>query len=72
MSESNFNFYDLIIFVFSFTGECEKPGQMIRSCQVPGTQFLIANQKFTINYTKCEEQAESLSGGNFTFSVFLS
>ncbi|RXG53485.1 hypothetical protein Avbf_12718 [Armadillidium vulgare] len=46
----------------SFTGECDQPDQKVRSCQEPGNQFLIANQKFTINYTKCEGIKESLEG----------
>ncbi|RXG52715.1 hypothetical protein Avbf_15531 [Armadillidium vulgare] len=50
---------------FSFTGECDQPDQKVRSCQEPGNQFLIANQKFTINYTKCEGIKESLEGDWF-------
>ncbi|XP_076035609.1 protein undicht isoform X2 [Oratosquilla oratoria] len=47
---------------FSFTGECNDPGQQVRSCQEPGNQFLIANQKFTITYKKCEGIKESFNG----------
>ena len=61
--------------VYSFTGECNQPDALIRSCQEPGNQFLIANQKFTINYTKCEGIKESLSGGksyiDMCHSVFV-
>ncbi|XP_012252118.2 uncharacterized protein LOC105683797 [Athalia rosae] len=39
---------------FRFTGECNNPDAHIRSCQTAGTQFLITNQKFTINYKRCE------------------
>ncbi|XP_045118483.1 uncharacterized protein LOC123508688 isoform X1 [Portunus trituberculatus] len=39
---------------FSFTGECDHPEAMVRSCQEPGSQFLIDSQKFTINFKKCE------------------
>ncbi|XP_050692981.1 uncharacterized protein LOC126983871 isoform X2 [Eriocheir sinensis] len=39
---------------FSFTGECDHPEAMVRSCQEPGSQFLIDSQTFTIRYVKCE------------------
>ncbi|XP_046618156.1 uncharacterized protein LOC124304135 isoform X2 [Neodiprion virginianus] len=39
---------------FRFTGECNHPDAQIRSCQTAGTQFLITNQKFTINYKRCD------------------
>nr|CAG4642389.1 EOG090X03AK [Evadne anonyx] len=47
---------------FRFTGECNHPGAVIQSCQTPGSQFLITNQKFTITYKKCEGMSESLDG----------
>ncbi|XP_018013021.2 uncharacterized protein LOC108670080 [Hyalella azteca] len=47
---------------FSFTGECNHPEAVIRSCQEPGNQFLIANQKFTIAYKKCPGIKESVEG----------
>lgn len=57
----------LICFLlFSFTGECNHPEAIIRSCQEPGNQFLIANQKFTINYKKCEGIKDSFEGGMST------
>nr|CAG4650027.1 EOG090X03AK [Sida crystallina] len=47
---------------FRFTGECNHPGNLVQSCQTPGSQFLITNQKFTITYKKCEGMSESLDG----------
>ncbi|XP_057371314.1 uncharacterized protein LOC130692253 isoform X1 [Daphnia carinata] len=47
---------------FRFTGECNHPGNVIQSCQTPGSQFLITNQKFTISYRKCDGMSESLDG----------
>ncbi|XP_047491560.1 uncharacterized protein LOC125040845 [Penaeus chinensis] len=47
---------------FSFTGECNHPGALLRSCQEPGSQFLISNQKFAINYKKCPGIGESFDG----------
>ena len=47
---------------FRFTGECNHHGNLVQSCQTPGSQFLITNQKFTINYRKCEGMSESLEG----------
>nr|CAG4647761.1 EOG090X03AK [Moina brachiata] len=47
---------------FRFTGECNHPGNVIQSCQAPGSQFLITNQKFNITYRKCEGMSESLDG----------
>lgn len=51
---------------FRFTGECNHPGNVIQSCQAPGSQFLITNQKFNITYRKCEGMSESLDGSKFT------
>jgi hypothetical protein len=56
---------------FRFTGECSHPGNVIQSCQTPGSQFLITNQKFTISYRKCDGMSESLDGSNFPFIYFL-
>ncbi|XP_045599325.2 uncharacterized protein [Procambarus clarkii] len=39
---------------FSFTGECNHPDASIRSCQQPGSQFLIDSQTFSVHYKKCE------------------
>ncbi|XP_069946171.1 uncharacterized protein udt [Cherax quadricarinatus] len=47
---------------FSFTGECNSPEAKIQSCQEPGNQFLIANQKFNISFKKCEGIKESFTG----------
>ncbi|KAG0726840.1 hypothetical protein GWK47_035780 [Chionoecetes opilio] len=47
---------------FSFTGECSHPEAIIRSCQEPGNQFLIANQKFNLTFKKCEGIKESFDG----------
>lgn len=47
---------------FSFTGECNHPEAKIMSCQEPGNQFLIANQKFNITFKKCEGIKESFEG----------
>lgn len=47
---------------FSFTGECNHPEARIQSCQEPGNQFLIANQKFNITFKKCEGIKESFEG----------
>lgn len=47
---------------FSFTGECNHPEAKIRSCQEPGNQFLIANQKFNLTFKKCEGIKESFEG----------
>ncbi|XP_071546452.1 uncharacterized protein udt [Panulirus ornatus] len=47
---------------FSFTGECNHKGAKIQSCQEPGNQFLIANQKFNISFVKCEGIKESFNG----------
>jgi hypothetical protein len=35
---------------YRFTGECNHPEARLQSCQVPGSQFLIQNQKFNITY----------------------
>ena len=51
---------------FRFTGECNHPGNVIQSCQTPGSQFLITNQKFAITYKKCEGMSESLDGSKFS------
>ena len=55
------------MFVCSFTGECSHPEALIKSCQEPGTQFLIANQKFTIDYKKCEGIKESYEGSELLY-----
>ncbi|XP_066960494.1 uncharacterized protein udt isoform X1 [Macrobrachium rosenbergii] len=47
---------------FSFTGECNHQEAKITSCQEPGNQFLIANQKFNITFKKCEGIKESFEG----------
>ncbi|XP_068208102.1 uncharacterized protein udt [Palaemon carinicauda] len=47
---------------FSFTGECNHNEAKITSCQEPGNQFLIANQKFNITFKKCEGIKESFDG----------
>ncbi|XP_071443334.1 uncharacterized protein udt [Hetaerina americana] len=47
---------------FRFTGECSHPEATIKSCQTPGTQFLISNQKFNITYKKCDGMAETFNG----------
>ncbi|XP_046384675.1 uncharacterized protein LOC124154964 [Ischnura elegans] len=47
---------------FRFTGECNHPEATIKSCQTPGTQFLISNQKFNITYKKCDGMAETFNG----------
>ncbi|KAK3851123.1 hypothetical protein Pcinc_017136 [Petrolisthes cinctipes] len=47
---------------FSFTGECNHGEAKIQSCQEPGNQFLIANQKFNITFKKCEGIKESFDG----------
>ena len=58
---------------FRFTGECNHPGNVIQSCQTPGSQFLITNQKFTISYRKCDGMSESLDGSEcFIHFIFFS
>ncbi|XP_030767437.1 uncharacterized protein LOC115891171 [Sitophilus oryzae] len=47
---------------FKFTGECRNPDAHIRSCQTPGSQFLITNQKFNITYKKCEGMLGTFDG----------
>lgn len=47
---------------FRFTGECQHPDAFIRSCQQPGNQFLITNQKFNITYKKCEGMDGTFEG----------
>ncbi|XP_049789762.1 uncharacterized protein LOC126195273 [Schistocerca nitens] len=47
---------------FRFTGECNHPDAMVRSCQTAGTQFLITNQKFNITYKKCVGMSETFDG----------
>lgn len=47
---------------FKFTGECNNPEAHIRSCQTPGSQFLITNQKFNITYKKCEGMTGTFDG----------
>ncbi|XP_071546412.1 LOW QUALITY PROTEIN: uncharacterized protein [Panulirus ornatus] len=39
---------------FSYTGECDHPRALIKSCQKPGSQFLMENQQFSIHYKKCQ------------------
>lgn len=53
---------------FKFTGECRNPDAQIRSCQTPGSQFLITNQKFNITYKKCDGMAGTFDGGNYVYS----
>lgn len=47
---------------FRFTGECDHPDATIQSCQTPGTQFLITNQKFNITYKACEGMTGTFDG----------
>lgn len=47
---------------YKFTGECKHPDANITACQMPGTQFFIVNQQFTINYKQCEGMAETEEG----------
>ncbi|XP_035710143.1 uncharacterized protein LOC110853068 isoform X2 [Folsomia candida] len=47
---------------FRFTGECDNPEASIQSCQTPGTQFLITNQKFNITYKACEGMTGTFDG----------
>ncbi|XP_034938208.1 uncharacterized protein udt [Chelonus insularis] len=47
---------------FRFTGECNNPDAQIRSCQDPGSQFLITNQKFNITYKKCDNMKGTFDG----------
>ncbi|KAK9732321.1 hypothetical protein QE152_g12948 [Popillia japonica] len=47
---------------FKFTGECKHPDALIKSCQAPGSQFLINNQKFNITYKACEGMKETFDG----------
>ena len=57
---------------FRFTGECNHPGNVVQSCQTPGSQFLITNQKFTISYRKCEGMSESLDGSeSLYFQIYF-
>lgn len=48
---------------FRFTGECNHPESIIKSCQTAGTQFLITNQKFNITYKTCPGMSDTFSGG---------
>lgn len=57
---------------FRFTGECNHPGNVIQSCQTPGSQFLITNQKFTISYRKCDGMSESLDGSKLLYFFEIS
>ncbi|XP_022916036.1 uncharacterized protein [Onthophagus taurus] len=47
---------------FKFTGECRHPDALIKSCQTPGSQFLIANQKFNITYRQCKGMTGTFDG----------
>ncbi|XP_014250754.1 uncharacterized protein LOC106667362 [Cimex lectularius] len=47
---------------FTFTGECTHPDAYIKSCQEPGNQFLITNQKFNITYKRCEGMSGTFDG----------
>ncbi|XP_014475353.1 PREDICTED: uncharacterized protein LOC106744823 [Dinoponera quadriceps] len=47
---------------FRFTGECNNPDAYIKSCQSPGNQFFITNQKFNITYKKCAEMKGTFDG----------
>lgn len=47
---------------FRFTGECDSPDAKIQSCQTPGTQFLIQNQKFNITYRQCQGMDGTFNG----------
>ncbi|CAL8093357.1 unnamed protein product [Orchesella dallaii] len=47
---------------FRFTGECNHPEAVLQSCQTPGTQFLITNQKFNITYKACEGMTGTFDG----------
>lgn len=47
---------------FRFTGECSHPDAFIKSCQQPGNQFLITNQKFNISYKKCDGMEGTFDG----------
>lgn len=47
---------------FRFTGECNNPDAQIKSCQTPGTQFLITNQKFNITYKRCPGMTGTFDG----------
>lgn len=47
---------------FRFTGVCEHPDAYIKSCQQPGNQFLITNQKFNITYRKCPGMEGTFDG----------
>ncbi|XP_076318549.1 protein undicht isoform X2 [Tachypleus tridentatus] len=44
---------------YKFTGECKHSEANITACQMPGTQFFIVNQQFTMNYRKCEGMDET-------------
>jgi len=50
---------------FRFTGECDNPEAAIQSCQTPGTQFLITNQKFNITYKACEGMTGTFDGSTW-------
>ncbi|EDS36537.1 conserved hypothetical protein [Culex quinquefasciatus] len=47
---------------FRFTGECDSPDARIQSCQTPGSQFLIQNQKFNITYRQCQGMDGTFNG----------
>jgi len=50
---------------FRFTGECDHEDAVIQSCQTPGTQFLITNQKFNITYRACEGMTGTFDGSEW-------
>ena len=52
---------------YRFTGECNHPDARISSCQAPGTQFLIENQKFNISYRNCIGMQGTFDGGQSIF-----
>lgn len=57
--------------VLRSTGECDRPGNIIRSCQNAADQFLIANQQFEMNFTSCsngEDDHSDFSEGTHEFS----
>jgi hypothetical protein len=54
---------------FRFTGECDNSDATIQSCQTPGTQFLITNQKFNITYKACEGMTGTFDGSEDHISI---
>ncbi|KAB7501755.1 hypothetical protein Anas_07660 [Armadillidium nasatum] len=43
----------------SFTGECLNHRSRLHSCETPGSQFFISNQKFLLEFKKCEGMKNS-------------